>query len=88
VRVAHVHSTYDGHASTWHAAPIGGCGLIARHATNVIGVSEAALESFWDPTGRDARPGRVYDGVDTRPLMARPRPRVGRAELGLDDAPA
>ena len=89
VRVAHVHSTHDGYASTWPRRGYRAAmrGLLARHATNVIGVSEAALESFW---GRDwrATPGRavVYDGIDTLPLARAASARSSvRAELGLGE---
>jgi glycosyltransferase involved in cell wall biosynthesis len=62
-------------------------GLIARHATRVIGVSEAALESFWGAQWRvGASRAVVYDGVDTVPLARAASARAAaRAELGLGE---
>lgn len=87
VRMAHVHSTHDGYAATWprRAYRAAMRGLIARNASCVIGVSEAALESFLG-RGWDAAPGRavIYDGVDTLPLARAAGLRTAvRAELGL-----
>jgi glycosyltransferase involved in cell wall biosynthesis len=89
VRMAHVHSTQDGYGPTWRRRAYRAAmrGLIVRHATCVVGVSEAALESFW---GRDWRvtAGRavIYDGIDTVPLARAASARAAvRAELGLGE---
>jgi glycosyltransferase involved in cell wall biosynthesis len=89
-RVAHVHSTHDGYSATWRrrAYRMAMRELIARNATRMVGVSEAALESFWGPEWR-AVPGRavLYDGVDTMPLTRAASARTAvRAELGLGES--
>jgi glycosyltransferase involved in cell wall biosynthesis len=60
---------------------------IACNATRVIGVSEAALASFWGPEWcAGPRRAVVYDGVDTMPLARAARARLQvRSELGLGE---
>lgn len=87
-RIAHVRVTSDGRESTlrrraYRAAMLR---LIDRHATRVIGVSEAAMDAFWGPPWRDdPRKIVIYNGVETdRFAIGGGAPDV-RREFGVPD---
>lgn len=66
VRVAHFRSSWDGHADTlrrrWQRRLM--CGWIDRYATNILAVSESAMESAWSPRwGCDPRCEVIYNGL-------------------------
>lgn len=66
-RLAHVRVTDDGRASTLRRRAYRAVmrGLIDRHATAVIGVSEGAMDAFWGPRWRaDPRLVVIYNGVE------------------------
>lgn len=83
-RIAHIHTTGDGHSDTLrrYAQRRILAGLVDAHATAIVGVSEGAMDA-WRPAWRtDPRCRVIYNGVAARVRDADARRRI-RGEFAV-----
>lgn len=89
VRVAHFRSTHDGKGPGRRRELKRSVlrSMIDRGATDIVGVSQDALEKSWIQfKGRDERCQVVYDGLDFKVLTSPARDRASvRGELGIEE---